>query len=68
VSLREQLEAIGPDRVVLVLTTLGQIHVGRLADIEGDALVVERPDGSSSTVLNLGDVSGVRVHDEGAER
>lgn len=67
-SLREQLEAIGPDRVVLVLTTLGQIHVGRLADIEGDALVVERPDGSSSTVLNLGDVSGVRVHDEEAER
>ncbi|MFE9692375.1 hypothetical protein [Micromonospora sp. NPDC005806] len=67
-SLRDQLEAIGPDQVVLVLTTLGQVHVGRLTDIEGDALVVERPDGSSRTVLNLGDVSGVRVHDEEAER
>ena len=67
-SLRDQLEAIGPDRVVLVLTTLGQIHVGRLSDIEGDALIVERPDGSSRTVLNLSDVSGVRVHDEEPER
>ena len=67
-SLRDQLEAIGSDRVVLVLTTLGQVHVGRLTDIEGDANVVERPDRGSHTVLSLDDVSGVRLHDEEAER
>ena len=67
-SLRDQLEAIGSDRVVVVLTTLGQVHVGRLTDIEGDAIVVERPDGGSHTVLSLDDVSGVRPHVEEAER
>ncbi|WP_298460921.1 hypothetical protein [uncultured Cellulomonas sp.] len=66
-SLRDQLEAMGPERVVLVLTTLGQVHVGRLTDIEGDALVVERPDRGSQTVLSLDDVSGVRLYDEEAE-
>lgn len=67
-SLRDQLEAIGTEQVVLVLTTLGQVHVGRLTDIEGDAIVVERPDRASRTVLSLDDVSGVRVHDEEVER
>jgi hypothetical protein len=66
-SLRDQLEQIGPDRVVLVLTTLGQVHVGRLTDIEGDAIVVTRPDGGSSTVLSLADVSGIREHAEEPE-
>ena len=67
-SLRDQLEEIGTDQVVLVLTTLGQVHVGRLTDIENDAIVVERPDRGSRTVLSLEDVSGVRVHVEEAER
>lgn len=66
-SLRDQLESLGSERVVLVLTTLGQVHVGRLTDIEGDAIVVERPDRGSATVLSLDDVSGVRLYDEEAE-
>lgn len=67
-TLRAQLEAIESDRIVLVMTTLGSVYVGRLIDIEQDAITVERPDGSSRTILSLGDVSGVREHVEEPER
>lgn len=61
-TLRAQLEAIGPDQVVLVMTTLGHVYVGHLVDIEQDAITIERPDRRSTTILSLGDVSGVREH------
>lgn len=63
-TLRAQLESIPPDRVVLVMTTLGHVYVGRLIDIEQDAITIERPDRASTTILSLGDVSGVREHVE----
>ncbi len=66
-SLREQLEAFDDDAVLMVLTTLGQVYVGRLVDMEADAVVIARPDGGSRNVLNLGDVSGVRLFGEEEE-
>ena len=63
-SLRNQLEALPANAQLLLLTTLGHIYVGTILDIEEDALRLAGPDGSETIVLNLGDVSGVRVHDE----
>jgi hypothetical protein len=63
-SLRNQLEALPADAQLLLLTTLGHIYVGTILDIEEDALRLAGPDGSETIVLNLGDVSGVRVHNE----
>jgi hypothetical protein len=60
VSLREQLETLDPDAVLLVHTTLGHVYVGRRVDIIADALVIERPDRGAQHILNLGDVSSVR--------
>jgi hypothetical protein len=63
-SLRGQLEAMPENAQLLLLTTLGHVYVGRILDIEDDSLRLARPDGEQTIVLNLGDVSGVRVHDE----
>jgi hypothetical protein len=62
--LRGQLEEFPPDAVLLVLTTLGHVYVGTIVDIEEDALRLAGPDGAETIVLNLNDVSGVRVHEE----
>jgi hypothetical protein len=64
VSLRTQLEAFPPETRLLVLTTLGHVYVGRIVDIEDDALRLAVPDGSDEIVLALDDVSGVRAHEE----
>ena len=63
-SLRTQLEAFPPETRLLVLTTLGHVYVGRIVDIEDDALRLAVPDGSDVIVLALDDVSGVRAHEE----
>jgi hypothetical protein len=63
-TLRNQLEALPENAQLLLLTTLGHVYVGRILDIEDDSLRLARPDGEQTIVLNLGDVSGVRVHDE----
>jgi hypothetical protein len=63
-TLRAQLEAMPENAQLLLLTTLGHVYVGRILDIEDDSLRLARPDGQQTIVLNLGDVSGVRVHDE----
>lgn len=63
-TLRNQLEALPENAPLLLLTTLGHVYVGRILDIEDDSLRLARPDGEQTIVLNLGDVSGVRVHDE----
>ena len=65
-SLRTELEAFPTDAVVLVFTTLGHVYVGRIQDIEGDSVVLARSDGSTTLVLNLNDISGVREFDEEA--
>jgi hypothetical protein len=61
VTLRAQLEALPPDAPLLVFTTLGHVYVGSVVDIEEDAIRLARPDGLADIVLNLGDVSGVRL-------
>jgi hypothetical protein len=70
VTLRTQLESFAPDTRLLVFTTLGHVYVGRLADIEDDAIRLARPGlGGAEIVLALGDVSGVRPvaeEDEGS--
>lgn len=59
-SLREQLEGLEPEAVLVIHTTLGNVYVGRRVDIIADALVIERPDHGAQHILNLGDVSSVR--------
>lgn len=66
-SLRPQLEAFPPHTQLLVLTTLGHIYVGTLADIQEDAVTLAGPDGSTQITLNLSDVSGVRSFVEETE-
>ncbi|OKI51402.1 hypothetical protein [Micromonospora sp. CB01531] len=63
-TLRNQLEALPANAQLLLLTTLGHVYVGTILDIEDDSLRLARPDGDETIVLNLADVSGVRVHDE----
>jgi hypothetical protein len=63
-SLRAQLEAFPPDTLLLLLTTLGTVYVGTIVDIEDEALRIAGPQGTETIVLNLGDVSGVRAHEE----
>jgi hypothetical protein len=67
-SLRAQLEQFPPDTRLLIFTTLGHVYVGSIADIEDEAVRLQRPDGLASVVLNLGDVSGVRRYVEEPER
>jgi hypothetical protein len=70
VTLRAQLERFPPDARLLIFTTLGQVYVGTLTDIEDDAIRLSRPDatgGAAEIVLNLGDVSGVRPMTEESE-
>jgi hypothetical protein len=64
VTLRAQLEALPENAQLLLLTTVGHVYVGTVLDIEEDALRLAGPDGTETIVLNLGDVSGVRVHEE----
>jgi hypothetical protein len=66
-SLRAELEAVPPDTLLVVLTTLGHVYVGMVQDIQDDTLRLARADGRSSIVLNLNDVSGVRRFQEEPE-
>jgi hypothetical protein len=59
-SLRQQLEAYPPNTLLLVFTTLGHVYVGTVTDIQDDAVTLAGPDGSTTVVFNLNDVSGVR--------
>jgi hypothetical protein len=59
-SLRAQLEAVPPETLLAVLTTLGHVYVGTVEDIQDDTVRLARPDGQASIVLNLNDVSGLR--------
>lgn len=68
-TLRSQLEAFPPDARLLVFTTLGHVYVGTLSDIDADAIRLSRPGaGTTSIMLALGDVSGVRALTEEDER
>jgi len=67
VSLRAELEAVPPDALMVVLTTLGHVYVGTIQDIQDDTLRLGRTNGHTSIVLNLNDVSGVRRFQEEPE-
>lgn len=66
-SLRAELEAVPPDALMVVLTTLGHVYVGTIQDIQDDTLRLGRTNGHTSIVLNLNDVSGVRRFQEEPE-
>jgi hypothetical protein len=63
---RRQLEAFR-GKTVFVFTTFGHTYVGAVADIEDDVVQLIAADGSSQIVLNLADVSGVRLYVEELE-
>lgn len=64
--MRRQLEAFR-GMTVFVFTTFGHTHVGTVADIEDDVVQLLAPDGVTAIVLNLADVSGVRLYVEELE-
>jgi hypothetical protein len=66
-SLRTILEEYPEETLLVIFTTLGHVYVGRVTDIEEDTLRLARPDGLSTTVINLSDVSGVRLFEEESE-
>ncbi len=66
-SLRSELEAFPADMLLAIFTTLGHVYVGTVTDIEEDVVRLSRPDGRSTIVINLHDVSGVRPFDEEPE-
>lgn len=67
-SLRSHLEAVPPEDLLVVFTTLGHVYVGTVEDIQDDTVRLARADGQQSIVLNLNDVSGVRPFHEEQER
>jgi hypothetical protein len=66
-SLRTQLEAYPQQTRLLVFTTLGHVYAGTLTNIEEDAVILAGADGVTRIVLNLNDVSGLRLHVEEPE-
>jgi hypothetical protein len=50
-----------------VFTTLGHVYAGTLTNIEEDAVILAAADGVTRIVLNLNDVSGLRLHVEEPE-
>lgn len=66
-SLRDQLETFPADSPLLVFTTLGHVYVGTIVNIEEEGVRLARYDGSATIVLNLNDVSGVRLLTEEPE-
>lgn len=66
-SLRTQLEAYSPGTLLALFTTLGHVYVGTVTAIVEDTVSLARPDGRSTIVINLNDVSGVRRFEEEPE-
>jgi hypothetical protein len=59
---RQLLEARAGQRLY-VFTTLGQVYVGVLQEINNDVVELRAPDRQTPVFIHLTDISGVRTYD-----
>lgn len=52
---------------VYIFTTHGLTYVGVIIGIEEEVVRLQAPDGVTELTVAIGDVSGVRLYDQGAE-
>lgn len=55
------------DRVLYLFTTQGHTYVGIFQGLQEDIVEMIAPDGKTTILVNLADVSGIRPYDQESE-